>query len=265
MTEYVTSADGTRIAHQVAGDSGPAVVIVDGALCHRAFGPSGGLAAELAGAHRVFSYDRRGRGESGAGGPYAVEREVEDLAAVVAAAGGRATLLGLSSGAALALRAAGAGIGVERVAAYEPPFSTSEEQRARFAEYRAGVEKDVLAGEPGDAVARFMVFVGSPGPMVEQLRQSPVWPAFVAVAPTLVNDAEVLDGAAGAPVPTALLAGLPVPVLVADGEFSPAMLRDAATATAAAAGAEYCTLAGQTHEVAPEVLGPVVAEFVARG
>ncbi|RPE33904.1 alpha/beta fold hydrolase [Kitasatospora cineracea] len=265
MTEYVTSADGTRIAHQVAGDSGPAVVIVDGALCHRAFGPSGGLAAELAGAHRVFSYDRRGRGESGAGGPYAVEREVEDLAAVVAAAGGRATLLGLSSGAALALRAAGAGIGVERVVAYEPPFSTSEEQRARFAEYRAGVEKDVLAGEPGDAVARFMLFVGSPGPMVEQLRQSPVWPAFVAVAPTLVNDAEVLDGAAGAPVPTALLAGLPVPVLVADGELSPAMLRDAATATAAAAGAEYRTLAGQTHEVAPEVLGPVVAEFVARG
>ncbi|BAJ29419.1 MULTISPECIES: alpha/beta fold hydrolase [Kitasatospora] len=265
MTEYVTSADGTRIAYQVAGDAGPAVVVVDGAMCHRAFGPSGPLAAELAGAHRVFSYDRRGRGESGSGGPYAVEREVEDLAAVVAAAGGRATLLGVSSGAALALRAAGSGIGVERVVAYEPPFSTTDEQRARFKEYRAGVERDVLAGEPGDAVARFMTFVGSPEPMVAQLRESPVWPAFVAVAPTLVNDAEVLDGAEGAPVPGALLAGLPVPVLVADGGDSPALLRDAAAATAAAAGAEYRTLAGQTHEVAPDVLGPMVAGFIARG
>ncbi|MFK0195916.1 alpha/beta fold hydrolase [Kitasatospora sp. NPDC090308] len=259
----MTSADGTRIAHQAVGD-GPAVVVVDGALCHRAFGPSGGIAAELAVEHRVFSYDRRGRGESGAGGPYAVRREVEDLAAVVAAAGGRATLLGLSSGAALALRAAGAGIGVERVVAYEPPFSTSPEQLARFAAYRAGVEADVTAGRPGDAVARFMALVGSPGELVEQLRRSPAWPAFEAVAPTLVNDAEVLDGTAGAPVPAGLLAALPVPVLVADGGLSPAPLRDAAAATAAAAGAEYRTLAGQTHEVAPEALGPLVAEFIAR-
>ncbi|RKE19952.1 alpha/beta fold hydrolase [Streptomyces sp. TLI_171] len=264
MTEYVTSADGTRIAYQAAGD-GPAVVIVDGALCHRAFGPSGGLAAQLADGHRAFSYDRRGRGESGPGGEYAVEREIEDLAAVVAAAGGSATVLGLSSGAALALRAAGAGIGVARVVAYEPPFSTSDEQRARFKDYRAGVEQDVAGGEFGAAAVRFMTFVGSPAEMVEQLRESPVWPAFEAVAPTLVHDADVLDGAEGAPVPAARLAELAVPVLFLDGGLSPAMLRDATAAAASATpAAEYRTLAGQTHEVAPEVLAPAVAEFIAQ-
>ncbi|MFI9786034.1 alpha/beta fold hydrolase [Kitasatospora sp. NPDC051984] len=265
MTEYVTSADGTRIAYQAAGE-GPVVVIVDGAMCHRGFGPSAGIAGQLADGHRVFSYDRRGRGESGAGGAGVVEREIEDLAAVVAAAGGSATVLGLSSGGALALRAAGAGIGVERVAVYEPPFSTSDEQRARFADYRAGVTQDVAAGDRGAAIARFMTFVGTPEPMLDGLRNSPVWPLFESVAPTLVNDAEVLDGAVGAAVPTEMLAALTVPVLVLDGGLSPDLLRDAARATAtAAAGSAYRTLEGQTHEVAPEVLAPVLAEFVAKG
>ncbi|MFG2694871.1 alpha/beta fold hydrolase [Kitasatospora sp. NPDC048407] len=271
MTEYVTSADGTRIAYQAAGE-GPAVVIVDGAMCHRGFGPSAGIAGQLADGHRVFSYERRGRGESGAdgadgaSGADVVEREIEDLAAVVAAAGGSATVLGLSSGGALALRAAGAGIGVERVAVYEPPFSTSDEQRARFADYRAGVAQDVAAGDRGAAIARFMTFVGTPEPMLDGLRNSPVWPLFESVAPTLVNDAEVLDGAADAAVPTELLAALTVPVLVLDGGLSPDLLRDAARATAnAAAGSAYRTLEGQTHEVAPEVLAPVLAEFVAKG
>ncbi|MFD8600392.1 alpha/beta fold hydrolase [Kitasatospora sp. NPDC059646] len=264
MTEFVTSADGTRIAYRAAGE-GPAVVIVDGALCHRAFGPSTGIADRLADGHRVFSYDRRGRGESGTADRYAVEREIEDLAALVAAAGGSATLFGLSSGGALALRAAGAGIGVERVAVYEPPFSTTEEQRARFREYRAGVERDVAAGDRGAAVARFMAFVGAPEAMVDGMRQSPVWPVLESVAPTLVTDAEALDGAEGAPVPVGRLAALTVPVLVLDGGDSTRPLRDAARATAAAAHAEYRTLAGQTHEVAPEVLAPVLAEFVAKG
>ncbi|MGW4379373.1 alpha/beta fold hydrolase [Kitasatospora sp. NPDC004531] len=264
MTEFVTSADGTRIAYRAVGE-GPAVVLVDGAICHRAFGPSAGIADRLADGHRVFSYDRRGRGESGSGEGYAAEREIEDLAALVAAAGGSATLVGLSSGGALALRAAGAGIGVERVAVYEPPFSTTEEQRARFKEYRDGVARDVAAGDRGAAVVRFMAFVGMPEPMIDGMRQSPVWPVFESVAPTLANDTEVLDGAAGAPVPVERLAGLTVPVLVLDGGESPEPLRDAARATAAAAHAEYRTLDGQTHEVAPEVLAPVLAEFVAKG
>ncbi|MFJ1758438.1 alpha/beta fold hydrolase [Kitasatospora sp. NPDC088134] len=254
MTDFMISADGTALAYEAVGE-GPALVVVDGALCRMEFGPSAGLSAQLADDYRVFHYDRRGRGGSGAGGPYAVEREVEDLAAVIAAAGGAATVLGLSSGAALTLRAAGAGVGVSRVVAYEPPFSTSEEQRAAFEDYRAGVEQDVAAGEFGAAVARFMAFVGSPAPMLEQLRQSPVWPLFEAVAPTLVHDADVLDGAEGAPVPVERLAALDVPVLVLDGGLSPRLLRDAAAAAAAAVpGAEYRTLAGQTHEVDPGVL-----------
>ncbi|MFJ5230532.1 alpha/beta fold hydrolase [Kitasatospora sp. NPDC088391] len=263
MTDFLTSADGTAIACEAVGE-GPAVVIVDGALCRRAFGPSGGIAERLADGHRVFRYDRRGRGESGAGGPYAVEREVEDLAAVIAAAGGGATVLGLSSGAALALRAAGAGVGVARVVAYEPPFSTSDEQRAAFRAYRAGVGQDVAAGEFGAAVARFMGFVGSPASMLGQLRQSPAWPLFEAVAPTLVHDADVLDGAAGAPVPVERLAALDVPVLVLDGGLSPRMLRDAAEAAAAAVpGADHRTLAGQTHEVDPGVLAAALRDWTA--
>ncbi|MFJ8444177.1 alpha/beta fold hydrolase [Kitasatospora griseola] len=264
MTEFVTSADGTRIAYRAVGE-GPAVVIVDGALCHRAFGPSAGIADHLAAGHRVFSYDRRGRGESGPLDGYAPEREIEDLAALVAAAGGSAALFGLSSGGALALRAAGAGIGVERVAVYEPPFSTTEEQLARFVAYRTGVTQDIAADDRAAAVARFMAFVGMPEPMIDGMRQSPVWTVFESVAPTLATDTEVLDGAVGAPVPAERLAALTVPVLVLDGGLSPESLRDAARAAAAAANAEYRTLEGQTHEVAPEVLAPVLTEFMTTG
>lgn len=264
MTAHVTSADGTRIAHTVQGD-GPAVVIVDGALCHRGFGPARGIAAQLADSHRVFGYDRRGRGESGTGGPYDVQREIEDLAALVEAAGGSATLLGISSGAALALRAAAAGIGVDRVVAYEPPFSTSDEQRKRFAEYRAGLAADLAAGDRGAAVARSMAFVGAPRLVVAHLRNSPTWPALEAVAPTLAHDADVLDGADGAPVPAQRLAALTVPVLLLDGGDSPAMLRDATREAAAATPtARYGTLPGQTHEVSPDVLAAAVVEFLAK-
>ncbi|MEV4558324.1 alpha/beta fold hydrolase [Kitasatospora sp. NPDC049285] len=270
----VTSADGTRIAYTATG-SGPAVVVVDGALCYRGFGPAAGIARQLADGYRVFTYDRRGRGESEPGGGPAAsggpagggrEREVADLAAVIAAAGGSAALVGLSSGAALALAAAGAGIGVTRVVAYEPPFSTDDGQRGRFKEYVAGMEQDLAAGRPGDAVARFMTFVGTPAGMLAQFRESPLWEVFEQVGPSLANDVEVLDGREGADVPTARLAELALPVLLVDGELASATMRAGVRAAAAAVpGAGYRTLAGQTHDVQPAVLAKAAAEFFAQG
>ncbi|WP_431676392.1 alpha/beta fold hydrolase [Kitasatospora sp. KL5] len=259
----VVSADGTTIACTATGN-GPAVVFVDGALCHRNFGPARAVAEQLAAHHTVYTYDRRGRGTSGDTAPYAAEREVEDLAAVIAAAGGSAAVVGISSGAALALRAASSGIGISRVAAYEPPFSTEDGQRERFTAYAAGLSADLADGRRGDAVARFMTFVGAPEPVVEQLRSSPAWPAFEAVAPTLAYDAAVLGAASGAGVPVDALAGITVPVLALDGGASPELLRAPARAVAAAVpGAEYRTLPDQTHEVAADVLAPVLLKFFA--
>ncbi|MFD0276914.1 alpha/beta fold hydrolase [Kitasatospora sp. NPDC127111] len=259
----VTSADGTRIAYSTAG-SGSAVVLVDGALCHRAFGPGAAVADQLATHHTVHTYDRRGRGESGDTDSFAIDREIEDLAAVIEAAGGAAYVVALSSGAGLALRAAALGIGITRLAVYEPPFSTDDAQRERFVRYAADLEAALADDRRGDAVAHFMTFAGVPSEMVGQMRGAPTWPLFEAVAPTLAYDAEALGARTGAAVPVAALARIAVPTLVVDGAASPELLRAPARAVAAAVpGAERATLEGQTHEVAADVLAPVLLKFFA--
>ncbi|MER7751129.1 alpha/beta fold hydrolase [Kitasatospora sp. NPDC097643] len=262
-TTTVVSTDGTTLACSVTG-SGPAVVFVDGALCHRSFGPGAAVAEQLAAHHTVWTYDRRGRGASGDTAPYEVEREIEDLAAVIAAAGGSAHVVAVSSGAALALRAAAHGVGIDRLAVYEPPFSTEDGQAARFVQYAADLDAALTEGRRGDAVAAFMTFVGMPAEMVDGMRSAPVWPAFEAVAPTLAHDAAVLAARTGAAVPAEVLAGVAVPTLVLDGGASPELLRAPARAVAAAVpGAEHRTLDGQTHEVAAEVLAPELVTFFA--
>src|SRR4051794_6315211 len=125
----VTSADGTSIAYEVAG-AGPAVILVDGAMCHRSGGPMRPLAALLRSRFTVYAYDRRGRGDSGDTAPYAVAREVEDLAALVEAAGGAACAYAISSGGALVLAAVAAGVPLTRLAIYEPPFLTDVDPEA---------------------------------------------------------------------------------------------------------------------------------------
>ena len=150
----VTSADGTPIACDRSG-AGPAVILVDGALCRRAFGPSKKIADALSHAFTVYTYDRRGRGDSGDTTPYATAREVEDLAAVIAHAGGSAALVGLSSGAALALEAAASGLPVTKVVAYEPPY-VDHDGRGRELPHRAALEERLRQGDRGAAVAYFM-------------------------------------------------------------------------------------------------------------
>ena len=254
----ITSVDGTRIAYDRTGD-GPAVVLVDGAMCYRNAGPMRPLAALLRDAFTVYTYDRRGRGESSDTQPYAVTREVEDVHALIAQAGGEASVYGISSGAALALATAAAGPGITRLALYEPPFLAEVEGGSRMKEYTERLREHLDAGRKGDAVALFMTHVGMPAQAVAGMRAQPGWALLEAIAPTLAYDDEVL---AGGRVPLDLTSTISVPTLVLAGGGSPPGLQQAAKATAQALStAEYRTLAGQTHDVSPDALAPVLVEF----
>jgi len=255
----VRSKDGTVIAYERSG-SGPALILVDGALCSRAFGPSPQLAPLLAQHFTVYAYDRRGRGQSGDTHPYSPAREVEDIAALVEVAGGSAFLLGLSSGGALALEAAASGLRINRVAAYEPPYVDDSGQRGGAA-HEAQLQRLVAEGNRGGAVKYFMKdMVGAPAPMVVMMRLMPwIWRKLEAVAHTLPYDAAVMTGFR---VPRARLASIAVPALVMNGTKSDSRLREAAqTIVKAVPTARHRELAGQTHNVKPGVLTPAVVDF----
>lgn len=256
----ITSRDGTTIAFERSGD-GPALVLVDGAMCHRGFGPMPPLAQALAGDFTVYTYDRRGRNESGDTQPFAVEREIEDLEALVAEAGGSARVFGISSGGALAMEAAASGVAIEKLAIYEAPYSAEAGDPQAVADYTRQLSELLAAGRKGDAVALFMGFVGAPPDAVAGMRQSPMWPAFEAIAPTLAYDNATMNGGK---VPRERAAKVAVPTLVADGGDSPELLRQPARVLAEVIpGAAHRTLEGQTHEVEIDALAPVLREFLA--
>ncbi|MGV9939006.1 alpha/beta fold hydrolase [Streptomyces sp. NPDC003401] len=260
MDKKTLSRDGTSLAYDRAGQ-GPAVILVSGAMS--AGGTVAPLAKLLARQHTAYWYDRRGRGESGDTAPYAVEREVEDLAALIEAAGGEAALYGVSSGGALALEAAAAGLPVSRVAVYEVPFADfSEGGAGERAAYTRDLTEALEQDRRGDAVALFLRLTGLAEEMIQGARQSPMWPAMEAIAPTLAYDDAVLrDGL----VPRERLSSITAPVLSLAGSASPAWLRRAAETIAEAAPEGTCrTLPGQTHMVDPNVLAPVLAEFFAQ-
>lgn len=241
----VASRDGTTIAYERYGNGdGPAVVLVSGSLCTAA--SEGPLARLLARRFPVVTYDRRGRGGSGDTGPYAVEREIEDLAAVVGEAGSGAALHGVGTGGALALAAVAAGLSTGPVSVYEPPYSA--EAAARHARAAALLGR----GQRGAALDLFLA---------ESAVPAEAWPGREELASTLAYDHALLgDGT----VPERRLAGVHARVLVVDGGASPAWTRRAARAlTAALPRARHRTLTGQTHEVAPHVLAPVLEEFLA--
>jgi pimeloyl-ACP methyl ester carboxylesterase len=263
----VTSADGTAIAYQEQG-RGPALVVVDGALCAR--GAKEGLAAALEPDFTVFRYDRRGRGDSGDTQPYAVEREIEDLAAVIGAAGGTAFLYGHSSGCALVLdtvlRARAAGgpeIAVPKIALYEAPYDDDPAAQGPWTAYLSDLAAALAAGRRGDAVARFMAHVGMPAEQIAGMRQSPYFPALEAIAPTLAYDHTGLLGDSTA-VPVGQAARVTVPALVMYGDASfPFMRGTAEKLSAAMPHARLRVLEGQTHDVDPSVQAPVLAGFFA--
>jgi pimeloyl-ACP methyl ester carboxylesterase len=263
MMKTVTSKDGTQIAYEQQG-SGPAVILVDGALCYRSFGPMTGLAKLLSPHFTVYLYDRRGRGESSDAKPYAIEREIEDLDALIQAAGGSAFVYGISSGACLALEAAGKlGAKIQKLALYEPPYNSEPAARQRWKEYRKNLAQRLAAGQHGDAAELFMRYVGTPDEGVAGMRQAPVWPMFEGVAPTLAYDAAAIgeDGA----VPVDQAAKIRTPTLVMDGganiTMMPFMHATATTLAKTIPQARQRTLEGQTHDVNPEALAPVLVEF----
>jgi len=259
----VTSKDGTAIAFDQTGQ-GSAVILVDGALCYRAFGPMGALAPLLAPHFTVFTYDRRGRGESGDTTPYAVEREIEDIEALINEAGGSAFVYGISSGAALALEAAlKLGNRIKKLAMYEPPYNADATARQASKEYAKQLRELIAAGRPGDAVALFMKFVGVPTEAIAGMQQAPMWPMMEAVGPTLAYDNAVLGEDAS--VPTTRAASVAVPTLVMNGGAGFPFMHETAMALAKAIpNAQHRILEGQTHEVAAEAIAPVLVEFFTR-
>ncbi|HVK21428.1 MAG TPA: alpha/beta fold hydrolase [Actinokineospora sp.] len=261
----VTSADGTTIAYETHG-TGPALILVDGALCHREMGPSRDVAKELADRFTVYCYDRRGRGGSGDSADYGVDREIDDLAAVIAAAGGSAHVAGFSSGAALALAAAQRGLPITGLVTYEAPFIVDGSRSPVPASTPADLRDLVRDGERGAAVKRFMKLVGTPAVFVAIMRWTPVWKKLTAVAHTLPYDLSIVTpNQAGRPLPEGCYADIKAPTLVLDGGKSPQWIRTAQSAVAdAVTGAEYRTLPGQTHMVKAKALAPELAAHFAK-
>jgi pimeloyl-ACP methyl ester carboxylesterase len=261
----VTSPDGTAIAFDQSG-RGPALILVGGALSDRSAAlPLAGL---LAPHYTVIGYDRRGRGDSGDRPPYSVAREVEDIQALIAAAGGSAYLFGHSSGAALALEAAGWPSGlVEKLALYEPPFIVDDSRPPVPHDFAAQMIRLLESGRRGDMVELFMLKgVSVPAEFIASMRQQQSWPAMETMAHTLIYDIAVMgDSQAGHPLPDAWIeraASITAPTLVMAGGASPAWLHNAAQAAAQAIpGAQQRILEGQTHGVAPDVLAAALMEF----
>jgi hypothetical protein len=262
----VVSADGTAIAYDRAGD-GPPVILVGGGATDRS--ENAPLAAALAARLTVFNYDRRGRGASGDTSPYAVQREVEDIAALVAEAGGRAHLFGASSGGALAVEAAAAGVPIDRLAVYEVPYQVDAAWPARWRAYVDELAALLAADRRGDAFARFMRLADVPEESIAAARAAPFWPDLEALAPTLAYDAACLGD--GRP-PAARLARIRQPTLVATGTAARApgaaawvrALDSAADAIAASLPhGERTVVEGQGHVPDPALLAPVLTRFLA--
>ncbi|HKP63271.1 MAG TPA: alpha/beta hydrolase [Polyangiales bacterium] len=260
--QQVTSKDGTSIAFDRAGQ-GPSLILVDGALCRRQFGPMPALAQKLSDRFSVITYDRRGRGDSGDTAPYSVEREVEDLRAVIEAAGGSAYVFGASSGGALALEAVASGLPITALAMFEPPFVAAEASSSE-ADHLAHLKQLLAAGKRGAAVRYFLKdMVRAPGPMVAIMQlMFPIWSKLKAVAHTLPYDCTILGNWA---IPMQRAAQVKIPTLVAAGSKTDPRLRRAAKLLAdAIPRAEHAELAGQNHNASADAVAPVLAKFFLR-
>jgi pimeloyl-ACP methyl ester carboxylesterase len=261
--DTIVSKDGTTLAFDRTGQGAP-VILVGGALQYRAIDPrTAQLAALLAQHFSVFVYDRRGRGESGDTAPYAVEREVEDLDALIQAAGGSAGVFGMSSGGVLALQAARR-LAIVKLAMYEPPLIVDDSRPPVPTDYLPRLTELLAAGRRADAVELFMTAVVEvPAEFVAQMRNMPMWPAFEAVAPTLAYDGMLMaDSMRGDRSTLDQWAAISVPALVMDGGASPTYQHNAVQALAETLpNARRRTLDGQTHEVDPAILAAELEAF----
>lgn len=260
--ERLTSADGTTLAYDRLGTGAP-LILVSGASVDRL--GDAHIADALAESFTVYNYDRRGRGDSTDTLPFAPEREIEDIGALLDRAahdaGSPAAVVGLSSGAALAARAAAA-LPVRALVMWEPPFMTDDAGRARAREYTATLDARLEAGDLDGALTTFLRYVGLPDAAIDSTRQSPTWATAVRLAPTLAYDNAAMgrDGV----VPQEVFGRITAPALVLSGGASPAFMPAAAQEAAAAIpGARTGVLEGQTHNVDAAVLAAAVKEFLA--
>ena len=251
----VTSSDGTSIAYERVG-TGPAVILVDAAGNFRGFSPMPQLAQALSEHFTAFTYDRRGKGASTDTLPYAVDRELEDLQALIDLAGGSAFVHGFSTGATLALLAAERGTGIAKVSLLEPPLGVTDSPPPPSG-ISGEVARLIITGRRGEAYERWLKAIGLPAEMLAQMREGPLWPALEATAHTLVYDS-LIPGT----MPPDRLAAITTPALVAGSKGSPDQLRNWAQGVAEAlpdASARF--LPGTWHGVSAEHLAPALAEF----
>jgi pimeloyl-ACP methyl ester carboxylesterase len=262
--DKVTSSDGTPIAFDRLGD-GPPLIVVCGATCDRALMRP--TADELAKRFTVFNYDRRGRGDSGDTAPYAVEREIEDLGALIAEAGGTASVYGHSSGAGLVLHAAAYGLPVAKIVLHDPPYAPDGDEEARriSREYGENLKAMLSEDRRGDAVELFMTTMGIPQETIEGMRHTPRWAALEAMAPTLAYDSEVMgDIGREGTIPVDQASKVTVPAFVLTGGADYPWMTDVGRRLAdAMPNGRHRVLEGQEHVVPPEVLVSVLAEFFA--
>jgi pimeloyl-ACP methyl ester carboxylesterase len=255
---HVSSKDGTDIAIDKSGD-GPPVILVCGGSVDR--WSNAGVAAQLAPRFSAWNYDRRGRGDSGDTPPYAIDREIEDIDAVLKAAGGSAFIFGSSSGAALAMLAAARLKGITKLAMWEPPYIQDPAARPP-ADQVQQYERMIAEGRRGDAAEYFMAkVVRMPPEFVAQARSMPWWPAQEALAHTLAYDARIMGDYS---LPAKQAASVTIPTLVLTGGSSfPFMHETAKALVDVLPKGQYRLLEGQSHDVAPDVIGPALAEFFA--
>jgi pimeloyl-ACP methyl ester carboxylesterase len=260
---FVTSSDGTKIAFNKIGSGSP-LVLVDGALCSRTNGPNPALAALLQQHFTVYTYDRRGRGESGDTSIYHVDREIEDIAAIIDEAGGSAYVYGISSGAALALEAANRLSSIKKLALYEAPFVVDGSRKPVPHDYMSEMEMLLASDRRGAAVKLFMrKGVGVPAPFVAIMPLMPAWTKLKQVAHTLPYDTVLtIDHQRGLKSSLDRWANVTVPTLVVVGGKSPAWMRNSMQALAdTLPNARHQILQGQTHIVKPTVLAPALLRY----
>jgi pimeloyl-ACP methyl ester carboxylesterase len=256
-TETATSKDGTVIAYEKTG-VGPALVLIDAAGHYRRFSSFDGLRARLTADFTVYQYDRRGRGQSGDTAPFAPEREVEDLAALINAAGGSAFVYAFSSGGLVAEHAAAHGLPITRMALLEPPIAPDEDRAAQRT-FTAGLSELINAGRRSGAVEYYLAGIGVPADILDGMRGTDSWAAIEAVAPTLVYDCLISEATS-----YELLAAASTPTLVIDSEGSDDDLTSmAATVARGMPNASLQRLAGEWHGVSDDVLAPALKRFFA--
>lgn len=254
---FVTSSDGTSIAYRTLG-SGPPLLIVGGAFSDHRTGAA--LAAVLADAFTVISYDRRGRGESGDAPTYAAQKEIDDLAALLAEWGDKAALLGFSSGAMLVLEAARQGISTGPLILVEPPYLLEESRPRPPRDFPARLTALVESGKRGEAVELFQAdFIGIPRPVVEQLRQAPFRPWLEAMAHTTAYDATIAGDLSLDP---SLPPAIRQPVLTIAGSDSTPFLQATAKALAERIpDGQFVAIDGMNHDLTP-ALAPAILAFL---